>query len=124
MRETASWTWFFIAGIVMFALLGLHMVVQHLSNVVLVFNPAGPDTVAWNNVVYRSRSVFFMVTYIVLLGAALYHGFYGLRTIVGELGVKMQAAKALDFVLWVVGIALFGFGTYAAVIAQSLEPIY
>lgn len=124
MRETASWTWFFIAGIVMFALLGLHMAVQHLSSIVLVFNPAGPDTVAWNNVVYRSRSVFFMVTYIVLLGAALYHGFYGLRTIVGELGIKKQGAMVLDFLLWVIGIALFGFGTYAAVIARTLEPIY
>jgi succinate dehydrogenase/fumarate reductase cytochrome b subunit len=124
MRETASWTWFFIAGIVMFALLGLHMVVQHLSSIVLVFNPAGPDTVAWNNVVYRSRSVFFTVSYIILLGAALYHGFYGLRTIVGELGVKNQGAKILDFCLWVVGIALFFFGTYAAITARALEPIY
>lgn len=120
MRETRSWAWFFIAGIVMFVLLGLHMVVMHLTSIAHVFNPAGPDPVLWDNVVARSRNAFFTVTYIILLGAALYHGFYGLRTIVCELGVTREATKAMDKVLWVVGAVLFVIGTYAAIAARSL----
>ena len=123
MRKTASWTWFFIAGIVIFVLLGLHMTVEHLSGVIGIFNPAGPDPVAWNNVVYRSRGIFFTVTYIILLGAALYHGFFGLRTIVSEISFMQRATKAVDVFLWIAGLALFSFGTYAAVAARALQSI-
>ena len=121
MRETASWTWFFIAGIVMFILLGLHMIVMHLPGVMLVFNPEGPDPVLWNNVVARSRNAFFTLTYIILLAAALYHGFYGLRTIISEFGMTREAIKAMDKVLWIVGIVLFVIGTYAAIAARALK---
>lgn len=123
MRETAYWSWFFIAGIVMFVLLGLHMMVMHLTGLLGIFNPFGADAVAWNNVVYRSRELFFTVTYIILLGAALYHGFYGFRTIVYELGVKKPMGKALDVFLWIVGIILFCIGTYAAIAARSLQAL-
>jgi succinate dehydrogenase/fumarate reductase cytochrome b subunit len=123
MRETASWTWFLIAGIVIFALLGLHMIVMHLTGLLRVFNPFGYDAVAWRNVVYRSRDLFFTVSYIILLGAALYHGFYGLRTIVFELGITKQAGKALSVFLWIVGVALFCIGTYVAIAARALQSL-
>jgi len=123
MRETKYWSWFFVAGIVMFILLGLHMMVMHLTGILGIGNPFGADAVAWNNVVYRSREVFFTVTYIILLGAALYHGFYGFRTIVYELGIKQQVGKALDVFLWIAGIILFCIGTYAAIAARSLQAL-
>ena len=87
MRETAYWIWFLIAGLVIFVLGGLHMAVVHLSGIVGIFNPAGAEAVAWENVAFRSHSAFFMTAYILLLAAVLYHGFYGLRTIVFELGI-------------------------------------
>ena len=40
-------------------------------------------------------SLFFTVTHIFLLGVALYHGLYGLRTIVFELGLKPATEMAL-----------------------------
>ena len=123
MRETGYWSWFFVAGIVMFFLLGLHMMVVHLTGLLGLFNPYGTDAVAWNNVVFRSRELFFTVTYIILLGAALYHGFYGFRTIVYELGIKKQVGKTLDIFLWIAGITLFCFGTYAAIAARSLQAL-
>ena len=119
MKQTAYWVWFMIAGIVMFVFAGLHMLTVHLSAVVGLFNPAGADSVAWANVAFRSRNALFVVMYIIILAAALYHGFYGLRTILFEMGLKQPARRPLTVLLWVIGLILFGFGTYTAVAAKS-----
>lgn len=119
MKETAYWTWFMIAGIVMLVFAGLHMASIHLSAVFACFNPAGSDSTAWSNVAFRSKSAFFVFSYIVILAAALYHGFYGLRTILFEAGLKQSARRPLTVFLWVVGLGLFVFGTYAAVASKS-----
>ena len=118
MRETGYWTWFIIAGILIFILGGLHMMAVHLNGVVSLFNPFGSDAVAWKNVAYRSKSLCFTLTYIALLGAVLYHGFYGLRTILLELGLQKTTQRKLTASLWVIGIILFVIGTLAAAAAK------
>ncbi len=120
MRETAYWIWFVIAGLVIFVLGGLHMAVVHLSGIVGIFNPAGAEAVAWENVAFRSHSAFFMTAYILLLAAVLYHGFYGLRTIVFELGICKACQRSLTVALWIVGVVLFIVGAYAAIAAKTL----
>jgi len=120
MRETAYWVWFVIAGLVIFVLGGLHMTVVHLSGIVGIFNPAGHEAVAWENVSFRSQSIFFTVTYILLAAAVLYHGFYGLRTIIFELGIGKSAQRSLTVLLWIVGVVLFIIGAYAAIAAKTL----
>jgi len=120
MRETAYWTWFIIAGIVILVFAGLHMVVMHLS-VLGVFNPEGGTVTDWGNVAFRSQNQFLAFTYIVLLGAVLFHGFYGLRTIVFELGPKKSFQDTFTVLLWIVGLILFGVGTYSAIAAKALE---
>ncbi len=115
MREQRLWTWHMGAGVVILLFLGLHMTVMHLESVIRIFNPAeGKLPVDWANVLERSRSAFFMVTYILLLGAALYHGLYGLRNIVEELNPVAGIKKAVTLVLTVGGFVLFAFGTYSA----------
>jgi succinate dehydrogenase hydrophobic anchor subunit len=115
MREQRLWTWHMGAGVVILVFLGLHMTVMHLESIVGIFNPAeGELPVAWANVVERSESAFFMVTYIVLLGAALYHGLFGLRTIIEELNPAAAVKKAVAAVLTVGGLLLFAFGTFSA----------
>jgi succinate dehydrogenase / fumarate reductase membrane anchor subunit len=115
MREQRLWTWHMGAGVVILVFLGLHMTVMHLESIVGIFNPAeGELPVAWANVVERSKSAFFMVTYIVLLGAALYHGLFGLRTIIEELNPAAAVKKAVSAVLTVGGLLLFAFGTFSA----------
>ncbi|HVO65962.1 MAG TPA: hypothetical protein VMT12_05700 [Syntrophales bacterium] len=120
MRETAYWTWFIIAGIVILIIAGLHMVVMHLP-MLGVFNPEGGAVTNWGNVAFRSQNQFLAFTYIILLGAVLYHGFYGLRTIVFELGPKKSFQDGFTVLLWIVGLILFGIGTYAAVASKALE---
>ncbi len=118
MKETGYWTLFIIAGVIIFVLGGLHIMMVHLNGVVSLSNPFGSDAVAWKNVAYRSRSLFFTLSYIVLLGAVLYHGFYGLRTILMELGFQKNTQRKLTASLWVIGIIFFVIGTLAAAAAK------
>jgi succinate dehydrogenase hydrophobic anchor subunit len=115
MREQRLWTWHMAAGVLILVFLGLHMTVMHLESIIRIFNPAeGRLPVDWANVVERSKSAFFMVTYIVLLGAALYHGLFGLRQIVEELNPAAAVRKVVAAVLTVGGLVLFAFGSYTA----------
>ncbi len=114
MRDQRLWTWHIGAGAVILVLLGLHMTVMHLEAIVRVFNPAPGEPIAWANVVARGKSVFFLVTYVLLLGTALFHGFYGLRNILFELNPGAGAKKAVDGLLLAAGLALFAIGTWAA----------
>ena len=114
MREQRWWTWHLGAGLVILVLLGLHMIIMHLDAIVGVFNPAGGQPIAWANVVERSQSAFFMVTYVLLLGAALFHGLYGFRNIVFELNPADGLKKVINAVLTLGGLGLFGFGAWAA----------
>ena len=55
------------------------------------------------------------MTYVLLLGAALFHGLYGLRNILFELGLGTGAPTVGESdSLLVLGVALFVFGTWAA----------
>ncbi len=114
MRDQRLWTWHIGAGAVILVLLGLHMTVMHLDAIVRVFNPAPGEPVDWANVVARGKSVFFLVTYVLLLGTALFHGFYGLRNILFELNPGAPAKKAMNGLFLVAGLVLFAIGTWAA----------
>ena len=113
-RDHKLWTWHLAAGILILLLLGLHMAIMHLDALLGIFNPAGGHPIDWANVLARSQSLFFMVTYVLLLGAALFHGLYGLRNIVFELGPAAPFRRSISWVLLLIGAGLFVVGTWAA----------
>ena len=114
MRDQRLWTWHLIAGLVILPLLGLHMGIMHLDALLGIFNPAGGHAVDWANVAARAQSLGFAASYILLLGAALFHGFYGLRNILFETGLSSRARAVVGRSLASLGIALFILGTWAA----------
>ncbi len=122
MRDQKLWTWHLAAGAVILVFLGLHMTIMHLNGVIALkgLNPAGGHPIEWANVAARARTGFFMVTYVVLLGAALFHGLYGLRNILFELDPARWLKRTISAVLLIGGLALFAVGTWAAVVARSL----
>ena len=120
MRETKYWTWHMTAGVVILFLLGLHMLIMHVGGLTHLFAPYGGEAVSKANSLFRDGQLFFTVTYILLLGVALYHGLYGLRTILFELTLKPAVEKAVTFVLVIVGLGLFGLGTWAAIASHAL----
>jgi len=116
MRDQALWTWHLIAGAVVVILLGLHMAIMHLDVILGIFNPAGGHPIEWANVVARSKDVGFMITYILLLGAALYHGLYGMRNILFELNPAKGLRQFITVLFLVGGFGLFALGTWAAIV--------
>jgi len=122
MRDQKLWTWHLAAGVVILVFLGMHMTFMHLDKIVHFagLNPAGGHPVDWANVLARGKSAFFAVTYVVLLGAALFHGLYGLRNILFELDPARWLKRAIGVVLLVGGIGLFVLGTWAAIAGFSL----
>ena len=121
MNGTKSWTWHMAAGVALVFLLGLHMFIMHLAGTSAHWfapNGADPDSVA--NSLFRDGQLFFSITYILLLGLALYHGLYGLRTMLFELTLKPAAEKAITVVLVLVGLGLFVLGTWGTVVAHGI----
>jgi len=114
MRDQKLWTWHLAAGVIILLLLGLHMAIMHLDALLGIFIPAGGHSIDWGNVAARSQSLFFGVTYVLLLGTALFHGFYGLRNILFELNPAPPLQRSLSWVLILVGLGLFVLGTWAA----------
>jgi len=120
MRETKYWTWHMAAGVVILFLLGLHMLIMHVGGITHLFAPHGGEAISQANSLFRDRQLMFTVTYILLLGVVLYHGLYGLRTILFELTLKPAVEKALSVVLLVVGLGLMGLGTWAAITVHAI----
>ncbi len=119
MRDRTLWTGHIAAGLVILVLLGLHMAIMHLDSTLGIFGVAGSRPVEWPSVVERMRSVFFAVTYVALLGAALYHGLYGFRNILLELDPRAGLRRAIDVGLSAIGLALFVFGSWVALFSPS-----
>ncbi len=120
MRETKYWTWHMAAGVVILFLLGLHMLIMHTGGITHLYAPDGGKAISQANSLSRDAQPFFTITYIILLGAGLYHGLYGLRTILFELTLKRAAEKAISAMLLILGLALFGLGTWAAIIVHQM----
>ncbi len=123
MRDQKLWTWHLAAGAIILFLLGLHMAIMHLDALLGIFNPAGGHPIDWANVVARGQSLAFTLTYVLLLGAALFHGLYGLRNILFELDPAPPLKKALSWVLILVGVGLFIFGTWAAWVGHQVASL-
>ncbi len=123
MRDQGLWTWHIIAGVVILIFLGLHMGIMHLDAMLGIFMPAGGHPIDWANVVARAQNLFFAITYVMLLGAALFHGFYGLRNLLFELGPSEGMKRALNWLIFIAGIGLFMYGTWAAWASYRLAQI-
>ena len=120
MRETKYWTWHMAAGVVIFFLLGLHMLIMHMGSITQLFMPHGGEAISKENSLFRDGNLLFTVTYVILLGTALYHGLYGLRTMLFELTLAPAVEKAVTLVLAILGLGLFGLGTWAAITAHAI----
>jgi succinate dehydrogenase / fumarate reductase membrane anchor subunit len=117
MKNSSTWAWHLLAGVALAFLLGMHMFIMHLDD---VFKFAGGDAakaVSFAAVFERGKQVSFMVSYLLLLAAALYHGLYGLRTVLFELTLAPRIEKMITTLFVVIGMALFVYGAVATVMA-------
>jgi len=121
MRETRYWTWHMAAGVAILFLLGMHMVTMHLGGLTgLYVADRTQDAASPANSQARDASLFLTVVYILLLALALYHGLYGLRTIIFELTLRPSTERAVTVVLVIAALGLLGFGTWAMLAAHQV----
>lgn len=123
MRESKLWFWHIVSGLVILVLLGIHMSIMHLGTILNFLGIGSLDPLNSSEVFRRSRQLFFAVMYIFLLGAALFHGLYGLRSIMFELSLSKTVEKAVGRVCAVVGFALFIYGSYVAVLVYQMKGV-
>jgi succinate dehydrogenase hydrophobic anchor subunit len=115
MRESTLWFWHMLAAGVILILLAIHMTIMHLDDILVMLGVSQGRPIDQDVVFARSRQLFFMVSYIILLAAALYHGLYGLRTILLELSQNKIFEKIINAVAILTGLALFCYGTWVAI---------
>jgi succinate dehydrogenase / fumarate reductase membrane anchor subunit len=115
MRESRLWFWHILSAAIIIVFLGIHMGIMHLDAILGALGVGYGDPVGSADVFRRSRQLFFMITYIVLLGSALFHGLYGLRSMLWELSLSRALEKAVGGLCAIAGFALFVYGSYVAV---------
>ena len=123
MRESRLWFWHILSAVVILIVLGVHMGIMHLSELLQMAGIGSGDPVDSSQVFQRSRQAVFMVTYILLLGTGLFHGLYGLRSIFFELSLSRSLEKLIGSVLAVAGIALFLYGGYVAIVVFQTSGV-
>ena len=112
-----------LSGLVVLILLGWHMAVMHLESFVGIVVSISPEPLAWEDVVARGGSVVFAATYVLLLGTALFHGCYGLRTILTEYWPTKSAEKLITISCWIAGGVLFTVGAYTTIAFHSASLV-
>jgi len=116
MKESNFWSWHILAAVVILVLLTLHMGVMHLDNLLLALGYGYEDVLSYKSVFERSKTVYYLVLYLILLGAALYHGLYGFRSMLLELRIGRKLEKPISIIIPIGGFALFIYGAYAIIV--------
>lgn len=111
-RAGALWLVQAISGLLLVLLLGLHMVAHH-------FVAAGGLRNFQEVLAYVSNPAIFFIEVVFLVFVTI-HAMLGLRAIVRDLGLSPSAARAIDWVLALVGAGALAYGLWLAVAIQRL----
>ena len=120
MRESKLWFWHILAAVIILVLLGVHMGTMHLGAILSFLGIGSGDPIKSAEVFHRSQQMIYMITYILLLGAGLFHGLYGLRSMFFELSLSKALEKTIGGLCAVAGAALFIYGSYVAVVVFQM----
>jgi succinate dehydrogenase hydrophobic anchor subunit len=123
MRESKLWFWHILAAVIILVLLGMHMGIMHLSAIWKALGIGSGNPTHSDHVFLRSQQFFFMITYILLLGSALFHGLYGLRSMLFELSLSKSLEKLIGGVCTIAGFGLFIYGSYVAVAVFQMKGV-
>lgn len=119
MKESTFWSWHILAAIAMIVVLTIHMGVMHLDNLMILLGFGQEDVLSFQSVLERSKSIYYLFIYLILLGAALYHGLYGFQTILFETSIGKKLAKPIKVLIPIGGFLLFIWGAYAIIVGYT-----
>ena len=119
MRTTRFRLVHMLAGVVIAVLLGIHMAVIHLNDILCFFGVGTTDPTSWGAMMERASQGIWASLYIALLAFVLYHAFYGLRGIILEVTTSAKTVRIITWVLITVGIITFIWGSYVPIALLS-----
>ncbi|MFP5341827.1 MAG: succinate dehydrogenase [Candidatus Limnocylindria bacterium] len=112
--ETAVWYLMRLSGIGLFVLVLTHYLILHV-----LYDPAEQDA-SWIAQV-RWSSLFWRVFDWTMLMLVLFHGFMGMRVIIGDL-THGRPAAILRLGLYALAVVLFVIGTWVVVTLPNVVP--
>ncbi|NLV72972.1 MAG: succinate dehydrogenase, hydrophobic membrane anchor protein [Actinobacteria bacterium] len=101
------WSWLFqrITAVLLIVCLAIHLIFTHILNI---------GELDSANVAARLANAGLTAVDIILLAAGIYHALNGLRMVLMDYWFTSRTrALTLTIVLWVVGLAFMGYGTWA-----------
>ena len=116
MLKTRLHLLFLFSAIAIAVLLGIHVAIQHLNNVLAT---GEADPTAWAPMIGRSVQGAWVGLYIALLAFGLYHALYGLRGIILEVTTSSKTMRVVNWLFIIGGIVIFIWGSYVPIILLS-----
>lgn len=114
-RYTYLWLMQLITGVLIAVLLGIHMVMQHLVDILLFFGINLNDPTSWNSMIERSRQVMWAGIYVALLAVVLSHALNGLRNVILELTPSPRTERVVTRTILAFGIIIFIWASYVPI---------
>ena len=115
MNKGKWWLLHVLAGVFLILLLGFHMITMHLTTILSYFGFEFGDPLHYEEVLSRGKQVSYVLFYIVFLGVALFHGFYGLKNILVEIFFSEKYAKGIRTSILSIGLILFIVGSLSTI---------
>jgi succinate dehydrogenase hydrophobic anchor subunit len=114
-RYTYLWLMQLFTGVLIAILLGIHMVMQHLEDILLFFGINLNDPTSWHSMIERSQQAIWAGLYIALLAVALSHALNGLRNVILELTPSPRAERVITGSILAFGIVVFMWASYVPI---------
>jgi succinate dehydrogenase hydrophobic membrane anchor protein len=106
-HKGGMWSWLFqrITAVLLIVCLAIHLIFTHILSI---------GDVTYDTIGKRMAHAGFTAMDLILLAAGIYHALNGLRMVLMDYWFSSRKrALALSVVLWVVGLAAMGYGTWA-----------
>ena len=124
MKESKLWFTHLMSGVLLLFLLGIHTLIMHFNTVLGWFGLSSGEPLDFaTNVLPRMQAVSHTVIYLFLLVFGLYHGLYGLRTIIYEFNFSAGGKRAVGYLLLLVGLAVGAWGAYTILAGHFHPPV-
>ena len=119
MRTTRFHLLHMLTGVLIAALLGIHMAMLHLGTILGFFGVDITEPTSWKSMIDRASQGIWAGLYIALLAVVLYHALYGLRGIILEVTPSVRTGRIVTWAFIIIGIIAFIWGTYVPVALLS-----
>jgi len=116
-RESRLWLLFWLCGPLLFFLLGIHLFFMHMEGILDFLGIKNGDVLEYTAVIQRAVDVNWVLLYLALLLLSLYHGLYGLRSVLLELSPR---ERVINRILLAVGLLLFIGGAYVVIKSYAI----